>query len=292
MINDIGFWGDKKYGKTIMNTLKMLGAMNTDRFDGRNPSNVYVLSNKEVIIYTKYDLEKLGDIVLFTMEDFEKLYPFDVGDTVFCEGEKKTISFMRWDRTYKMVFYHLEGETYEYSASCFTTLKDEQCGTVSSTHEGLSMVSVDGGVRLIIGKNYKLIEENGEYFLVEKFRDFPKTYEKCYELLFNNRNSNVYAEIDDCVACEEMEDIHTEFMKLHICRNAYWKVLRDWKPGKVNNINVNYYYVITRNKNNELIVDKTLYPNKFLVFPTREIAELFLKTFEIIINNCKDLYVI
>lgn len=290
MLNNIGFWGDKKYGKTIMNTLKMLGATNADRFDGRNPSNVYVLNNNEVIIYNKYDLENLDDIVLFTMEDFEKLYPFSVGDTVFCEGEKKTISFMRWDRTYKIVFYHLEGETYEYSASCFTTLKDEQCGKLTSTHEGLSMVSVDGGVRLIIGKNYKLIEENGEYFLVEKFRDFPKTYEKCYELLFNNSNSNVYAEIDDCVACEEMEDMHTAFMKLHICRNAFWKVLQDWKPGKVNNIDC--YYVITRNKDNELIVDKTFSPNKFLVFPTREIAELFLKIFEILINKCKDLYVI
>lgn len=290
MLNNIGFWGDKKYGKTIMNALKMLGATNADRFGGRNPSNVYVLSNNEVIIYNKYDLENLDDIVLFTMEDFEKLYPFSVRDTVFCEGEKKTISSMRWDRTYKMVFYHLEGETYEYSASCFTTLKDKQCGTLTSTHEGLSMISVDGGVRLIIGKNYKLIEENGEYFLVEKFRDFPKTYEKCYELLFNNSNSNVYAEIDDCVACEEMEDMHTAFMKLHICRNAFWKVLQDWKPGKVNNIDC--YYVITRNKDNELIVDKTFSPNKFLVFPTREIAELFLKIFEILINKCKDLYVI
>lgn len=289
-LNNIGFWGDKKYGKTIMNTLKMLGATNTGSLDGRNPSNLYILLDNKVIIWPKHRVQDSEYIVPFTMEDFEKLYPFSVGDTVFCEGKKKIISSMRWDRTHKMVFYHLEGETYEYSASCFTTLKDEQCGSIMSMHEGLSMVPVDGGVRLIVGKNYKLIEENGEYFLVEKFRDFPKTYEKCYELLFNNSNSNVYAEIDDCTACEDMEDMHTAFMKLHICRNAYWKVLQNWKPGKVNNID--YYYFITFDKNDNLIVDKTFRPDKFLVFPTKEIAELFLKTFEIIINKCKELYVI
>lgn len=79
------------------------------------------------------------------------------------------------------------------------------------------------------------------------------------------------------------------FFKLLICRDAYWKLADDWKPGWNG-----YYgdsglkYCISQD-GFALRLDDTISRGCVLMFPTKEMRDTFYENFKNLINECKEL---
>ena len=72
-----------------------------------------------------------------------------------------------------------------------------------------------------------------------------------------------------------------------ICRDAYWKIVGDWKPNYTNTLSNGVKYVIEVNKG---ILTKSTCADvsKILVFPTSEMRDVFLENFRGLIEACKE----
>ena len=109
---------------------------------------------------------------------------------------------------------------------------------------------------------------------------------------------NTGSKIDTCIgsfrdsvfdknllATKEDAEAVLAFIQLKRLRDQWWESL-NWKPGYTDYKHNNYAII---RFNDEIIVDAVFKFYSFLIFPTREIAEDFLKCFEDLINKAKEL---
>jgi hypothetical protein len=84
------------------------------------------------------------------------------------------------------------------------------------------------------------------------------------------------------------------FISLKRCRDAYWKVYgkemglgKPWKPE-----NPTKHYIFTIENNGSDIIKNAItdkWRNRFLVFPTEEMRDVFYENFRYLIDGCKEL---
>jgi hypothetical protein len=86
------------------------------------------------------------------------------------------------------------------------------------------------------------------------------------------------------LATKEDAEAFLALMQLKRLRDQWWESL-NWKPDYTNDI---YKYIIVVDKN-EISIGAVVTYHRFLVFPTKEIAEEFLKCFKDLINKAKEL---
>lgn len=139
----------------------------------------------------------------------------------------------------------------------------------------------DGNWVLNTHKDYEIKEVDGKFKLIRKQPQYPKTYEECCKVLFPNT-----IELGKVSAHGYKGELLTKFGELLICRNAYWKIARDWKPDW--NDGVNTYYTIHYNGTDIKLYNYTDVYSK-LAFPTVEMRDAFYENFKDLINECKEL---
>ena len=97
-----------------------------------------------------------------------------------------------------------------------------------------------------------------------------------------------------------MEDLIDAFIRLKVCRDAYWKIAgeemglgKPWKPDWENSEERRYSIVNIEGDINLPDIRLTKWilkvTNKILVFPTEEIRDLFYDNFKELIEQCKEL---
>ena len=131
---------------------------------------------------------------------------------------------------------------------------------------------------------------------VEEFMDFcnkvnkkpkyPDNYEECVRIAKNIHGYDIH--IDVPAYGELMES----FVKLLICRDAYWKIAGEemglnvpWEPDW-NDLNRKYFISLTCDGIN--LYDDFRNP-QVLAFPTEEMRDAFYENFKDLIEQCKDL---
>jgi hypothetical protein len=136
----------------------------------------------------------------------------------------------------------------------------------------------DGMKKIIVNKDYELmIDPSGDSFVVPKLK-FPKTYFECSNVL------GKVARITDNDDLSYNPKLIYSLQKLLICRDAYWKLLGNWKSSR-NEI----VYGIYRNCGHVDVFDELFGETDLLEFPTREIRDLFLENFKDLIESVKEL---
>lgn len=152
--------------------------------------------------------------------------------------------------------------------------------------------------RLHINYQYEIEVDEGEYYVVRRKPQYPKTYEECCDIL--NIETNRTIEDDDCLGYRDKTpyDINLltqlkYFRKLFICRDTYWKIAgeqmglgKPWEPDWENKENTKYC-ITTINRQIKTITTDVF--NYFLAFPTPEMQDAFLENFKKIIEKCKEL---
>lgn len=144
----------------------------------------------------------------------------------------------------------------------------------------------------ILPEGYIIKDENGNVIntnkiVLEKKKEYPKTYEECREILKEQAD----------VTYGYKKDVLHSFQKLLICRDAYWKLYGDemglgkpWEPDY--DSGVNKYGIICMNgviQKSNPTTNWERHLNKVLDFPTEEMRDAFYENFEVEIKSCKEL---
>ena len=136
------------------------------------------------------------------------------------------------------------------------------------------------GLAYTLPEGYLFKDENGNEILtskiiLEKKKEYPKTYKECCEV------------IEDFITIGEYwgykHDLFVNFQKLILCRDAYWKLYgeeigldKPWEPDYTKD---EKKYCIGYDAN-KLTTYCISYSNKIFTFPTTEMRDTFYKNFK------------
>lgn len=138
-------------------------------------------------------------------------------------------------------------------------------------------------VEVNLGKNYEIQVKDGKTFIVKKKPQYPKTYKECFAFLYPNKHHICYVAGLD--GLDNNKELFEAFIRLKLCRDAYWKMTKDWKPDWKNDNEEKYtIYVYADN----IFLRRYRNTQVFLAFPTEEMRDAFYKNFKDLIEQCKE----
>jgi hypothetical protein len=124
---------------------------------------------------------------------------------------------------------------------------------------------------------------NTTKIVLEKKKEYPKTYEECLKIMGIKFN--------DCYIQGYKSPLLEDLQELLICRDAYWKIAgeevgldKSWKPDWEGE---GWYVII--NHRGDIVTDVQWHANAILAFPTEEMRDAFYENFKELIEQCKEL---
>lgn len=103
--------GHATRGDEVIEILKILGGIDWCGYAGNNPSVIYCIDEKYEYFIICFDTKVCG-CTIFTLEEFEKKFPYKIGDRVTHKYndllETHVITNMRWDSDNDYVLYYLD----------------------------------------------------------------------------------------------------------------------------------------------------------------------------------------
>ena len=112
---------------------------------------------------------------------------------------------------------------------------------------------------------------------------YPTTFEECLNVLGMNLDSVLDTPYEN--GTRKYVPELWNFYRLLICRDAYWKLVGDWKPD-VNNTD-EYFFIV--NRCGHVVKVHYMSYNYILAFPTEEMRDAFYENFKELINETKEL---
>ena len=284
---------------------------------GHNGSNL--LGNKSDYVYFITDSGDIGCIdtnhILtdyFTLEKFLEEYPFKVGDKVFLYDNitEGCVTGMEWDEDKGTVKYCVYT-----SSECWCDVKEllkwnnidlderhyrdnieekDKDKAKAPDMKGEDYSGKRFGYKIPDGYEFDVVVD-GKIFLKPIKPKYPTTYEDCCKVLgisYRAQLSYTYPDVErGNIYLTKEKHLLDAFMKLRICRNAYWKIAGDemrlgksWQPSW-SDINEDVYGI-------QLVTDDTnmiYHESASFTFPTEEILNEFCKNFKDLIEQCKEL---
>ena len=256
----IAIQGHPTRGKEIIQILKSLGGKNESKLNGC--SKVFYHIDKGEI---RNDYYHPTNYKIYTLEEFEKEFPFKIGDIVQTvpNGQPGIITELCLDHTYVIVYkirYNSKRELVFPSQmlKLYTPMKEER------------------NVTLTLDKAKEWYNKGGELkeialqaYTKEELNPFPKSWEEYCKTHYVA--TNIFG------PCAPIKYI--ALWKLELLRNCY---RQGWKPKPKE-----CAYVIKYADRGLAVYAFT--SQEFLSFQSKEIAEEFLKNFESLINEAGDL---
>lgn len=280
--------GHKTRGEEVIALLEMLGGKNIFKLFGIEDSVSYWIGGDDIIHC--WDVKSGSGLTIFTLEQFEREFPYKVGDEVrLGVPDEVRITNMYWDSCSDQVIYEALSVNGGREYDCLNASQLSPCKEQTSPDKAKAP-SLEGqdysegrcGYKIPDGFEFEKVE-NDEIIL--KPKGLPKSYKECFKILYGNYHHVVYVAGLDGLG--NAKDLFESFIKLKICRDSYWKLAGDWEPvhqsGKDNT-----FYTIHR-FNNEIIKSKTSHRLSLLEFPNEEMRDTFYENFKELINECKEL---
>lgn len=231
-----------------------------------------------------------------------KTYPYKIGDRVVLKGKNKcaTITDLKYNSSGNLSYYINIDNDKDNSISYPTDLLLPY-DDVETTNESKKVARFTfdyndddndfaNKVELDLS-NCELIQEDGKWFVVKKKNEYPKTYGECAKIMGVELWNTLWGE-DATEYEEQMEGLMYAFIKLKVCRDAYWKIAgEEMGLGKPWGYDCHSEHstpaIIYRNG----FVQKVgiQYRNAILTFPTDEMRDAFYENFKELIEICKEL---
>lgn len=288
--------GHQTRGQEVIKILEMLGGYNYSSGLLGKAKFYYYIGNYNSISYISE--EKLNDsYITFTLENFLEQFPYKVGDKVKVPYEDGRITGnelyeykilkIKWDSLESTIKYGLptgdEQRIEYYSTDNLNiwnkkeTMKENIIDTIKENEDRY---------RIHVNYQFDIEVDEGEYYVVRRKPQYPKSYEECCDIL---QLEHIF-ELKDLTIDEEK--LTNSFIRLKRCRDAYWKIAgermglgKPWSP-KWEIDNVKYSIIVVEN---EIRIGDNEEIHRFLVFPTEEMRDDFLKNFKKLIEKCKEL---
>lgn len=246
--------GNLKRGKEVIRILESLGGINRMNHKGRFDKYFYYISGDDnTIAWTEVRPQHLG---VFTLEEFEKKFPFEIGETVITTLNHVGTIIGIVNGKYKVLF--------------------REDSALIAPHRLKLYKEMERNVTLTLDKAKEWYNKGGELreialqaFTKEELNPLPRSWEE-----YCKHTTTLTTSFSSCAK-------YDAFVKLEHLRDCWWG---DWKPEW----NASHKYAI-KNLQGEITILGCSTVAAFLTFPTREIAEEFLKCFKDLIELAGDL---
>ena len=303
--------GHATRGKEVIELLEMMGGKNNCDCPADNLGLCYLIDDEFDICahYFGYDDYEDGELNIFTLEEFLKKYPYKVGDKVVYEDDNDivVISEIMWDDTVGDIFYNVKRIDED---DCFlcppellkpykeTNMNENKFSTANELPTFEPMFKLNDEIEYKIPDGYEITEVSKNKVFIKPIKSkYPTTYEDCCKVLgisYRAQLSYTYPDVErGNIYLTKEKHLLDAFMKLRICRNAYWKIAGeqmglgkpwepDWKHGK------DKFYCICTTEG-EIVLGEWYIDNKVLAFPTEKMRDAFYENFKDLIEECKEL---
>lgn len=282
--------GHPTRGEEVIEILKMFGGVNYYEILDTHENLLYSIRDYDNYIIGTYTS---NTFTVFTLEEFLEKFPYKVGDklkTIY--GKVGVVKQLIWSYMENQVLYELEDDV----DSLYHVGTELQPYKEETMEKEISAAIID---RFICLEGYDFYDDKGniidtkEIIMKKKKPKYPKTYEDCCKVLgINELPYMVYTwnRNEDVEVILQEHQISTilnldRFRKLLVCRDAYWKLERDWKPDWLYD---DTKYILHINSL-DICKDMSKHSNYILAFPTEEMRDAFYENFKDLIEECKEL---
>ena len=254
----IAIQGHLTRGKEVIKILESLGGKNTSGLCGCSKALYHIYKGEICNEHYNPTISKI-----YTLEEFEKEFPFKVGDKVTVMTdiiyEVVALEYYMGRLCYKL------NNGLNYSSEMLTPCKEMK--------EERNITLTLEKAREWYNKGGELKEIALQAFTKEELSPLPKSWEeycKMYKV-----PTNIFG------PCAPLKYI--ALWKLELLRDCY---RQGWKPDWTN-VNTNKYGIVLNS--DKLSISLRGIGVMFLAFQSREVAEEFLKNFEPLIKEAEDL---
>ena len=287
--------GHPTRGMEVIKLLEMMGGVNSKNLDGKCDF-LHFFIDKDNIIWCDSNFN--NNFVYFTLEKFLKENPFKVGDKVKnCYGIPVTIKSMSWHDGFETIVYDFKETEDVLCAEDIESVNDADDNTKSTMETITPSPDITANVTdknncdIQCPDGYEFYDENGnligtKVMMRPKKPVYPDNYEECVRIAKNIHGYDIH--IDVPAYGELMES----FVKLLICRDAYWKI-----AGEQMGLGDSWKYDMSKDEFSCAIsyqygcIEKNeiRHKNAILAFPTKEMRDAFYENFKDLIEQCKEL---
>lgn len=292
--------GHYERDKEVIQLLETLGGVNVFNLEGSMNGYCYYINNSNIIYSCLSTC--VENFIVYSIGEFEKKFPYKIGDKVIYEDKIREITKMVWEEQTNTIAYKLDDKLYCNVIDDLQPYKEETnmdyCphNQPKSYAVGLKDNKATGSridfslterIELDLGDTHEVVVENGKTYVVKKKPTYPKTYEECCEVLGISRHD---VEID---LPQPYQQKMFNLFKLHICRDAYWRLYgeekglgKSWEPDWREK-----RYIIYRNQDNIIggCREAGFVEHHIFEFPIREMRDDFKENFNEEIEICKEL---
>ena len=298
MIPKIAIQGDPTRGKEIIQILESLGGKNPHDFRGDCIQGYYSISNNIIIYF--HNTKRVENTKLYTLEEFEKEFPFKVGDKVRHISSTciiKEYGFMNNKPVYVVKSTEL-GILATIPVELLKPYKEMEERNITLTLDKAKEWYKKGGelreIALQAFTEEELINTEKELTKV----DLPKTFEEfcnncpikigeyyidsCSFINKYESNESRNVEIDKNVCpSKQSAEAHLALIQLEQLRDCY-------RQGDIPDFTkeTNKYCIVKINKRIDIV--ESFYTSFFLSFTKKEIAEEFFTNFKPLIKIVED----
>ena len=252
----IAIQGHPTRGKEVIQILESLGGINDGLHEGNNPDCYYELHDNIIWCVSTKGI----NFKYYTLEEFEKEFPFKIGDEVITPlGHIGTIISIK-DNKYEVFFKIDSALISPKRLKLYKEMKEER--NITLTLEKAKEWYKKGG---------ELREIALQAFSKKELSPLPRNWEE-FSYKYNI-----------CSTRYAMPSKYEALYQLEQLKNCWWN---GWEPDWTDNRQTKYC-VLCYNK--EFKINTFFGTKHFLAFPTKEMAEEFLECFRDLIEKAGDL---
>lgn len=286
----IAIQGHPIRGKEVIQILESLGGINRRTPWGHYTNYFYYISSDDnTIAWTCIRPESN----VYTLEEFEKEFPFKVGDIVLLKGVNHPYKIIALEWYMDKLCYRLDNGLH-YRSEILTTYKEmkEERNIKLTLTKAKEWYSKGGELKEIALQAYSK-EELNKVDLPKTWEEFCGNYPIKEGESYAGDSSEIYtycesnderdSELDrNMCPTPKSAEAHLALIQLEQLRDC-WR--QGWRPNWNNAQQAKCYICYYQGK----FKISTLYETRrFLSFPTQEIAEEFLKCFKNLIEQAGD----
>lgn len=289
----IAIQGHPTKGKEVIRILESLGGKNTHALYGNGKDYEYyyhINSCGTIALSLKYDLHNCK---LYTLEEFEKEFPFKVGDEVifpvkigWASGKVTSLTY-REDKLKYEVDTRIGGYQYVESHKLRLYPMKKERNITLTLDKAKEWYNKGGELKEVALQAYSE-EELIKVELPKSWEEFrdnnPVQKGECFLSIRGSIEHAAYScnrRYRNWIPSDKSAEAHLAMIQLEQLRECWWN---GWEPEWNNSEK----YVIKWEKD-DLIVFTARRIHAFLAFPTREMAEEFLECFRDLIEKAGDL---
>ena len=277
--------GHPTRGKEVIQILESLGGNNYNCLNANAPRLYYYNGNFNHIDYIHRELINRNTYKLYTLEEFERAFPFKIGDRVIS------------------ITTNLTGIITKLSENGWYYVKYDNGNFACAFGQNLKLykeMKEERNITLTLDKAQEWYKKGGELreialqaFTEKELNPLPRSWE---EFATNYARRGYYISSDGkplmCASSgkfssphvcpsKKSAEAHLALIQLEQLRNCWWN---GWEPIW----DCSEKWCI-RLWGNELTIGTTKNISRFLTFPTKEMADEFLKCFRDLIELARDL---